>query len=457
MGRIREQLVDFRPAEQVSRVHRSIFSDQRIFDLEMKHLFEGGWVFLALESQLPEPNDFLVVRVGRHEILLMRDADHQIGAFYNTCPHRGAQICPVRTGNKRLHVCPYHSWSFNSSGKNRAVKGRASGAYSPAFEEQNHDLHPIARLDSYKGLLFGSLSADVEPLESYLGDTRALLDLCVDQSEDGIEILPGTVTYTYRGNWKHQLENSTDGYHVTSVHPTYMKIARDRATEGRDDSGVDGVWDRLNSITEEKAQESHGGTLGFENGHAIVWLAGPKLPGHPLFERRKELEDRCGPVKSDWMFYLRNLTIFPNLQIAENFSSILRVMRPIAPDLTEMIAYCVAPKGEGADARRLRLRQFEDFFNPAGLATPDDLVAYEGCQIGHHLGGPAGWLQGYERGLTALIDGPTDEARELGIEPLHAVNGDSQIGDETVFQTHYEAWSERLGPDLDALLSGSVG
>jgi benzoate/toluate 1,2-dioxygenase alpha subunit len=70
------------------------------------------------------------------------------------------------------------------------------------------------------------------------------------------------------------------------------------------------------------------------------------------------------------MFNMRNLSIFPNLQIAENASSQLRVIRPLAPDLTEMRTWCIAPKGESAQARRQRIRQYEDFFNPSGMATP---------------------------------------------------------------------------------------
>lgn len=441
-------LVDFRPEEDISRIHRRIFSDQQIFDLEMKHLFEGGWVFLALDSQLPNPHDFLVTRAGRQEILLMRDKRGEIGAFYNSCPHRGAQICYLRQGNSPLHVCPYHSWSFESDGRNRAIKGKASGAYSPDFLEQKHDLHPIARFESYRGFLFGSLSADVESLETYLGDARKLLDLATDQSDSGLEVLPGMVTYTYRANWKLQLENSADGYHVTSTHPTYMKIAEARAGEDANESGVGGVWDRANSLIEESEDWSRGGSFGFANGHALAWGSAPIVPSHPLFDRRVELEARFGREKTEWMFYFRNLTIFPNVQIADNLASILRIIRPIAPDRTEMVSYCLAPKGEGDAARRRRLRQFEDFFNPSGLATPDDLIAYEGCQLGHRISGQPGWLQGYERGLAARTSGPSKGAQELGINPLCSVEGSGVLNDETVFQTHYQAWSERLGDKL---------
>jgi len=39
--------------EGTYRVARDIFTDPEIFELEMKHIFEGNWIYLAYESQIP--------------------------------------------------------------------------------------------------------------------------------------------------------------------------------------------------------------------------------------------------------------------------------------------------------------------------------------------------------------------------------------------------------------------
>lgn len=446
-------VVDINLDDSTARIHRRIFSDPDIFDMEMRHLFEGGWVFLALENQMPEPHDFMLTRVGRHEILLSRDRHGELGAFYNTCPHRGARVCNLRSGNSRLHVCPYHGWSFDSAGQNRAIKGKATGGYSESFHAQDHGLHRIARLDSYRGMLFGSLVEDVPDLRDYLGEVTKLIDLTLDQSEQGIELLPGSITYTYRANWKLQLENASDGYHVTSTHPTYLRIAADRSDGADMANGADGVWERTKIFSEDYAEGSQAGSFGFDNGHALVWGATPINPAHPLFEQRDNLEKRVGPARAAWMFNARNLTIFPNVQLAENFASTLRVIRPITPELTEMQTYCMAPVGESATARRQRLRQYEDFFNPSGLATPDDIVAYESCQTEHSLRGANGWLQGYERGRTVMHMGPSEAARPLGLNPAFSASGSTQLNDETIFLSYYRAWDARLGEEVGKLLS----
>jgi benzoate/toluate 1,2-dioxygenase subunit alpha len=66
----------------------------------------------------------------------------------------------------------------------------------------------------------------------------------------------------------------------------------------------------------------------------------------------------------------------------DQFSSQIRHYRPLAVDETEVTIYCIAPKGESVEARSRRIRQYEDFFNASGMATPDDLEEFRACQIG---------------------------------------------------------------------------
>jgi len=121
----------------------------------------------------------------------------------------------------------------------------------------------------------------------------------------------------------------------------------------------------------------------------------------------------------------------------------MRIWRPLAPGRTEMTTYCLAPKGEDKAARAVRIRQYEEFFNPSGLATPDDATAYEDCQAGNTT--PViDYHQGYARGMAAVRSGPDEHARELGIAPLTSVLGAFDLGDETVFHGVYRAWRELL-------------
>lgn len=440
-------LIDDRPDEGVFRVSRAIFTDQRVFEAEMRQLFEGGWIFLGLESQAPEPHDFFTTFAGRVPVMVQRDGEDILRAFVNSCPHKGARLAQLRQGNARLHVCPYHSWSFDSAGRNKAVKWKSAGCYSEAFDRDDHGLAVLPRFENYRGFLFGSLVSDVPTLTDYLGEAAKLLDLVADQSDEGMELVPGQVTFTYEANWKLQLENCSDAYHFTSAHPSYIRVLERRQKELSEDV-VASVWEN-SDYWKEDTQGVGGGSFSFANGHVLNWGVFGVTPAIPLYERAAQLAERHGEGKRDWMFNMRNLTIFPNLQIAENASSQLRVIRPLAPGLTEMRTWCIAPKGESSAARRQRIRQYEDFFNPTGMATPDDTVSYENCQIGF-AAAVEPWLQGYARGMTASVAGGNRFADRIDLFPERSVLADSQLCDETLYHSYYRAWARRMAGEFAA-------
>ena len=434
-------LIDDRPQDGVFRVNRALFRDPTLFALEMKHVFEGGWVFIGLSTQAEHPHDYFTGFIGRVPIIVSRDGEGALRCFVNACPHKGVRLVQKLCGNARRHVCPYHSWTFDSAGTNRNIKWEKAGCYAAGFDEENHDLASVARFGEYRGFLFASLNADVPSLEEHLGETRKLIDLVVDKAPEGVELVPGRVTFTYAANWKMQLENCSDQYHFTSTHPSYIRIldqrARDQAPELVQAAfGAADFW-------QEDASGVTGGTYSFDHGHVLNWGVMPVSSAQPTYERAEELAREHGAARRNWMFNMRNLTIFPNMQIAENASSQLRVIRPIAHNLTEMQTWCIAPRGESAQARTLRIRQYEDFFNPTGMATPDDTVCYEEAQLGM-AEQERPWLQGHARGLAASVAGGNAYSDMIDLRPARSVLADAQLCDESLFGSYYRAWAQRM-------------
>ena len=73
------------------RCRRDIFTNEDLFTLEMKHIFEGNWVYLAHESQIPEINDYYTTWIGRQPVVITRDKTGQLNAVINACAHKGAR------------------------------------------------------------------------------------------------------------------------------------------------------------------------------------------------------------------------------------------------------------------------------------------------------------------------------------------------------------------------------
>ena len=94
------------------------YTSQAVFDWEVEHFFEGGWVCVGRTDDLadarrPEARS----AIGDEGILVVRDLDGNLQGFYNTCRHRGHELLePGTSRNLRAIKCPYHAWVYQLDG-----------------------------------------------------------------------------------------------------------------------------------------------------------------------------------------------------------------------------------------------------------------------------------------------------------------------------------------------------
>src|SRR5262249_49594726 len=153
----------------------------------------------------------------------------------------------------------------------------------------------------------------------------------------------GRSQWIYNGNWKLQVDNSDDTYHLGPAHTSFTDIVGRRqagSTQGQIDMPD---WnERLNA---------DGGMYTFDHGHSRSWIGNLTPSNRPIYSRIEELRARVGRQKAHWMLQNRNLTLYPSVQLCDSTSMVLRTIRPIDVDKTEMTLYCLAPIGESAESR----------------------------------------------------------------------------------------------------------
>ncbi len=205
-------------------VHSSVYTDPRLFEMELEQLFGTAWLFIGHDSQVPKPGDYTTTRMGREPILICRTQKGVLKAFYNRCRHRGAKLCMMARGNTTRLMCPYHAWVFDLDGNLLTMP--LAEEYGPEFDWDAHALRPVPRVEIYRGFIFASLAETGPSLSDYLGHIRSSIDDLVDRAPGGTVAVAGApLRHRYKGNWKFTFENLNDTLHAGVAHAVAAKAA----------------------------------------------------------------------------------------------------------------------------------------------------------------------------------------------------------------------------------------
>lgn len=418
-----ETLVENDESQGLFRVARRAFTQPEVIEAEYEAIFNKCWLYIGHESEIAKKGDFVRRIVAKRNLIFNRDTDGKLNAFFNTCPHRGAEVCREQKGNAKHFQCFYHGWIFGSNG---ALKSQPGGdRYTSEFKNQDRgNLVPVPKFANYRGMCFINFDPQAGSLEDYLGNAREYLDLVLDQSESGMTVLSGMQEYAIRANWKLLVENSNDGYHAATTHATYLDYLANTHAKGMNKVALEGV----------------GRALG--NGHAVVeytapwgrpianWI--PAWGEHGQIELnaiRERLQVLHGKDKADRIaFKNRNILIFPNLVVNDIMAVTFRTFYPTAPNYMNVTGWALGPAEESEWARKYRLDNFLEFLGPGGFATPDDVEALESCQAG------------YQNSLEAGAEW-NDISKGMGM--------DAKYDDEAQMRSFWTEWNRRVAEALD--------
>jgi Rieske 2Fe-2S family protein len=208
----------------------SAYLDPEHFAREREAIFFREWTCVGRADQIPEAGDFLHVALAGERLLVVRDRQGAIGAFFNVCSHRGAELvaadpdpepCGARSGRFAGGIrCPYHSWTYELDGRLRGAPYLEFGEQRPAA---GFALRSIP-VEQWGGFVFvnvaGAASTPRQSLAQQLGDVAAriarypLADLRIG----------ARLVYDVAANWKVLAENYNECYHCGPVHPELCQL-----------------------------------------------------------------------------------------------------------------------------------------------------------------------------------------------------------------------------------------
>ncbi|MEO1210075.1 MAG: aromatic ring-hydroxylating dioxygenase subunit alpha [Cyanobacteria bacterium J06638_20] len=326
------------PVELSSGLWADAYTSPEFLDLERQTVFANHWVCVGLASDVPNPGDLLPVDVAGIPIVLVRDRHHTLRAFHNICSHRGLQLVDQPCSVKGIIRCPYHSWSYGMDGQLKSTP-HFGGYYqdvAEGFDREAKGLRVI-RCDQWLDLVFVNLSGYAPPLEEYLKPiVERWADYDLSLLRRGRE-----ATVECNANWKLAVENFSESYHLTWVHPALNSCSRME----------DHFWFDVGDI------HAGQGSLKYYSGE----VEGKRLPTFPNLEA------------TDRTTIAEYVTAFPNLMLGVHPDYVLVFMvNPLSPDrsLERMVFYYVGDEAMMSENAALR-----DIPADLWIATNDEDIA----------------------------------------------------------------------------------
>ena len=415
-----------------------IYNDGDLHLAEQDRIFGQQWIFMAHETEIPDPGDFIVRSIVDDRFIIVRGDDGEVRVLFDSCRHRGASVCQGERGCVKAFVCPYHGWSYRNTGELHSVPN-GQVAFK-TLDKEAWGLRPAPRVENYAGLIFASLDDSVAPLVDHIGDYRWYLDLHLKLSPGGMEVIGEPHRWYLDTNWKSGSENfSGDSYHTQSLHKSVVTMglsspAAAGASGGGNDLHITECNGHATSIRRKDPGVRH--FWGYPEDVSQHF----KMEG--LSDSQKDVAERS---------VVHTGTIFPNLSLIhiglmdapgkpECAYLSLRQWNPVSPSRTEVRSWVLAPKEASEEYKAQAYKVATATFSVSGNFEQDDSIAWAGVarSAGGQFARKQGLMLNYQMGLEHMSD-----ARVLKDWDGPGVAYDSNL-EEGVQRTFFNHWHRAM-------------
>lgn len=178
---------------------------------EWDQMWTRVWHIGALVSQLPDIGCVVTHSIGTESILMVRDDDQQIRAYYNVCQHRGNRLVHVEQKRVNRIVCNYHAWSF-------ALNGVLANAPNPEDFPQGNPRGKVKLVELQCDTLGGFVWINMDPAAPSLRDSLGVVaeQLEAYRMDEMVRVV--YLTGEADCNWKIIQDNFNESYHVQTLH-----------------------------------------------------------------------------------------------------------------------------------------------------------------------------------------------------------------------------------------------
>ena len=363
-------------------IDRSIFSDQGIFEQEMRDVVAKSWLFVGHESQIPNKGDYFQSQAGADAVIVTRDSSGEVRVLLNVCTHRGMPVCRYDQGNAKLFTCPYHGWSFANNGDLTGLPLSSEG-YGGKLDRKKWGLIK-ARVTLYYGSIWATFSEEAPSFEESLGDMALMLRDFMqspDGEDNGLEAVGGILKFEIHSNWKFGAENNAgDLYHDVS-HNSVQRV-------GLALSGLRGrhAWNAdkhtFKTLNVSYPAGGHAARVNLyddeQRDYHSQWSLIPEVDEYfrqAHYKRQARLGEQARLLN-------RGGIVFPSMAYNSANRWQITMAVPRAPNRTEVWKWYFVPKDARPAVKDALRHYLLRYGGPSGMVEQDDIENWASAQVG---------------------------------------------------------------------------
>ena len=196
---------------------REYYVSPEIFAEEQQRIFATQWNCVGRADRLSQPGAWFLATVAEDSLIVLRDRQAVLRAFFNVCRHRGTRLCEAPEGRFSETIqCPYHAWTYGTDGR---LLGAPHMQDVEDFDPADYPLHAAA-VAEWEGFLFVNLAREPVPFG------EAWAPMLNRLSRFGLPALSvgHRVSYDIKANWKLVFENYSECLHCPMIHPELSAV-----------------------------------------------------------------------------------------------------------------------------------------------------------------------------------------------------------------------------------------
>ena len=204
------------PAKSFS-LQSDAYTESRWFDVDQSAITRRSWQWVCHAEKLRENGAYVTTTIDDQPIVVVRNSEGELRAFYNVCKHRAMQLLEGEGKSNKI-MCPYHAWTYDLEGQ---LVRAPETSHLQSFNTRDICLDKVL-VEEFCGFVYVNLDPEAKPLANVSGDLAKEIN---EWAPDVNQLtFAHRLSYDIKSNWKNVIDNFLECYHCPVAHKDFCTL-----------------------------------------------------------------------------------------------------------------------------------------------------------------------------------------------------------------------------------------